>query len=956
MDAVSFVFSASPETAGRGANVIIGVGDGLGQADRVFIALKGNDALEPPNTNFEAQQVSAILDYEFFDFSADSASFAFNLESIHITFPDVPENHWARGFIHYMARRGSVQGHPDGTFRPEDNITIAQFLAMTLVLAEAETQNFPDDYWSRPFLEWAINAEIIQGPFNYAAGNEYINRGFAFSVLYAIFSDPQTTSTWNRLQHTQPIRPYEMPFYDVDVMGFNDIIEALFQHGIVSGRPKTDEAGYQVLNENGHPILVADTSASITRAEITSLLFNTVTPHGEIRESDRELIINLVEGFSALSFFIARDPDSTEPTRVSTSLDDTFNTNGAQQFLFTTNLTGVYRFICSTGNTPRLFLAIGYTDAYDQARTRFEVMHPVPGGASNEFAISVDQRVVVEARGLFNQDFTIIADLVRGTGISEMQLSRREGGSFIYVNNPEWITDWDIIHPGNNRNHLIFRQDGVVGVNAMFLAQSTITPALTTLTGRGDVETPQPRQDFHLDISFFNNSSEYVTVLVYNPFWAVETGWSRFHRLGEVGLYRLENRNTRESVMVTIPPNQQKLLFRDIVYNEFGGSRGLIVPFYHAFIVIHADFEVLHGAGVSVNVLAAYESNFLYLSHNAEGHLVAGLTSPVEIYGAPFFHSRTLPGSDLVRHETTVSGVYKGIDRGHLDIIEGHMSFVIDDTFEAGGNLAIIQNDQFYTHRTARWSWFTHSNPLSVYYGYGDRINTMPYDLHRFVYDDRIYDAIYNNDGTITWVYRKSGEWRFRFDYLRPLSILEEGVRRASLDRLDPNIYADLHTGAFNPRISEEFLMFFQDVSSGTRYSSDPNSNPWEVPLPYNIYHSNWADITWSLGSWGVTYEFTIDITNLGEVDRELQYFLTFYDGTALHYRVYRNGIEIGSHGRVKNNAVDYGQRNSIPIFVNSDDESQPLVLTPHSSYKIVVSMILGVGSGGYNHRLAIVN
>lgn len=44
-DAAGFTFSSNPDTAGRNVRVIIGVGDSLGQVDRVAVYLKGNDSL-----------------------------------------------------------------------------------------------------------------------------------------------------------------------------------------------------------------------------------------------------------------------------------------------------------------------------------------------------------------------------------------------------------------------------------------------------------------------------------------------------------------------------------------------------------------------------------------------------------------------------------------------------------------------------------------------------------------------------------------------------------------------------------------------------------------------------------------------------------------------------------------------------------------------------------------------
>ncbi|MEX0271839.1 S-layer homology domain-containing protein [Leptolyngbyaceae cyanobacterium UHCC 1019] len=46
------------------------------------------------------------------------------------SFPDVPSNYWATPFISELAARGVIAGFEDGTFRPEQPVTRAQFAAM----------------------------------------------------------------------------------------------------------------------------------------------------------------------------------------------------------------------------------------------------------------------------------------------------------------------------------------------------------------------------------------------------------------------------------------------------------------------------------------------------------------------------------------------------------------------------------------------------------------------------------------------------------------------------------------------------------------------------------------------------------------------------------------------------------------------------------------------------------
>lgn len=97
-------------------------------------------------------------------------------------FPDM-ENHWAKDYLMRAAHRSFLEGYPDGTFRPESNITRAEFVKM-LVAAFASSSHgdgkppapeasptsappsngiFSDvaDHWSSSYVNTALAAGII---------------------------------------------------------------------------------------------------------------------------------------------------------------------------------------------------------------------------------------------------------------------------------------------------------------------------------------------------------------------------------------------------------------------------------------------------------------------------------------------------------------------------------------------------------------------------------------------------------------------------------------------------------------------------------------------------------------------------------------------------------------------------------------------------------------------------
>ncbi|HEY9799566.1 MAG TPA: S-layer homology domain-containing protein [Leptolyngbyaceae cyanobacterium] len=61
---------------------------------------------------------------------------------IQVKFTDVSGNHWANDFIAELAALQIVQGFPDGSFRPDEQLTRAQFAAMiSQAFAQAQVRN-----------------------------------------------------------------------------------------------------------------------------------------------------------------------------------------------------------------------------------------------------------------------------------------------------------------------------------------------------------------------------------------------------------------------------------------------------------------------------------------------------------------------------------------------------------------------------------------------------------------------------------------------------------------------------------------------------------------------------------------------------------------------------------------------------------------------------------------------
>ena len=123
------------------------------------------------------------------------------------TFSDVSSSYWASGFIQELASRGVIKGFPDGSFRPNDPVTRAQFAAMIRqAFPNAPkvrgTTNFVDvstSYWGYEAIQTAYSSGFLAGyPGGTFRPNENIPRAqslvsLANGLQYASTAPADTT-------------------------------------------------------------------------------------------------------------------------------------------------------------------------------------------------------------------------------------------------------------------------------------------------------------------------------------------------------------------------------------------------------------------------------------------------------------------------------------------------------------------------------------------------------------------------------------------------------------------------------------------------------------------------------------------------------------------------------------------------------------------------------------------
>lgn len=140
-------------------------------------------------------------------------------------FPDVAANHWAAKQIKELSQAGVIVGYPDGTFKPDDYVTRAEFACMAIrALGQEHTTvaqpvNFTDidrDFWAYDMIQRALYFELISCPATgqlfrpddsvshaeavsvavNALTTETISAQKAKEVLSRVYTDYATTPDW----------------------------------------------------------------------------------------------------------------------------------------------------------------------------------------------------------------------------------------------------------------------------------------------------------------------------------------------------------------------------------------------------------------------------------------------------------------------------------------------------------------------------------------------------------------------------------------------------------------------------------------------------------------------------------------------------------------------------------------------------------------------------------------
>lgn len=148
-----------------------------------LVAGYGDGSFQPERTVTRAEATTFIL--RIINASAS--------DQIAVSFPDVSKQSWYAKFVSKAYQDGFVKGYPDGLFRPDITVSLAEFLTMLFVGAKIDVdpliaislpQGMNGTEWFAPYIQEAIRKNIIEVKNNIIEPGKSLTRGEISLILW----------------------------------------------------------------------------------------------------------------------------------------------------------------------------------------------------------------------------------------------------------------------------------------------------------------------------------------------------------------------------------------------------------------------------------------------------------------------------------------------------------------------------------------------------------------------------------------------------------------------------------------------------------------------------------------------------------------------------------------------------------------------------------------------------
>ena len=201
-----------------------------------------------------------------------------------LAYPDVDDNYWAAKQINDLTEKGVIIGYPDGTFQPDNNVTRAEFAAMSIrALGQEHTKvaqpvhfvDVDEDFWAYSDIQKALYFDLIsQDKTDKFRPEDSVSRGESITVAV----NALTTQTISKAKALEVLSAK-----------YNDTMSVPEEFVIPAG--KAEILNMIVTAPNAKNSLDAQRPA--TRAEVATILFNMMeqaklNPNAKLAEAMRK--------------------------------------------------------------------------------------------------------------------------------------------------------------------------------------------------------------------------------------------------------------------------------------------------------------------------------------------------------------------------------------------------------------------------------------------------------------------------------------------------------------------------------------------------------------------------------------------------------------------------------------------------------------------------------------------
>lgn len=200
-------------------------------------------------------------------------------------YSDMQESHWAYKQIKQLSEKSVVIGYPDGTFKPDENVTRAEFASMaikalgqehTTVAQPVKFNDIDKDFWAYDAIQKAIYFDLVSNPEKEGKFRPYdsVSRAEALSIAVNALTTEQISEQKAKYVLLKVYKDAnDIPAWFIIPAGKAEIL------GMVVSEP--DKASNM------------DSDRPATRAEVTAILYNMMeraklNPNAKLAEAMRK--------------------------------------------------------------------------------------------------------------------------------------------------------------------------------------------------------------------------------------------------------------------------------------------------------------------------------------------------------------------------------------------------------------------------------------------------------------------------------------------------------------------------------------------------------------------------------------------------------------------------------------------------------------------------------------------